>query len=170
MSAADQRLAELQALDRAALAQRWRAVFGVPAPKSCQATLLRQGLAWHAQMGTRLLREWQGRTHHMAVVEGGFEYDGRVWTSLSAIARHITGHALVRSGVLRGRRVSVVPCAVYTSKSSEEGLEQGFNSLDAQREALPSLHPQPESVGLEGDRLVRRRRLLRRARCPTSPS
>lgn len=28
-----------------------------------------------------------------------------------------------------------VRCAVYTRKSSEEGLEQGFNSLDAQREA-----------------------------------
>jgi DNA invertase Pin-like site-specific DNA recombinase len=26
-------------------------------------------------------------------------------------------------------------CAVYTRKSSEEGLEQQFNSLDAQREA-----------------------------------
>ena len=26
-------------------------------------------------------------------------------------------------------------CAFYTRKSSEEGLEQGFNSLDAQREA-----------------------------------
>ncbi len=26
-------------------------------------------------------------------------------------------------------------CAVYTRKSSEEGLEQDFNSLDAQREA-----------------------------------
>src|SRR3954466_9763858 len=26
-------------------------------------------------------------------------------------------------------------CAVYTRKSSEDGLEQGFNSLDAQREA-----------------------------------
>ena len=28
-----------------------------------------------------------------------------------------------------------VRCAIYTRKSSEEGLEQGFNSLDAQREA-----------------------------------
>src|ERR1700735_2950010 len=28
-----------------------------------------------------------------------------------------------------------VRCAVYTRKSSEEGLEQEFNSLDAQREA-----------------------------------
>jgi site-specific DNA recombinase len=26
-------------------------------------------------------------------------------------------------------------CAVYTRKSSEEGLDQEFNSLDAQREA-----------------------------------
>ena len=26
-------------------------------------------------------------------------------------------------------------CAVYTRKSSEEGLEQEFNSLDAQRQA-----------------------------------
>jgi len=28
-----------------------------------------------------------------------------------------------------------IPCAIYTRKSSEEGLEQDFNSLDAQREA-----------------------------------
>jgi hypothetical protein len=26
-------------------------------------------------------------------------------------------------------------CAIYTRKSTEEGLEQDFNSLDAQREA-----------------------------------
>jgi site-specific DNA recombinase len=32
-------------------------------------------------------------------------------------------------------RRSVVRCAIYTRKSSEEGLEQAFNSLDAQREA-----------------------------------
>ena len=30
---------------------------------------------------------------------------------------------------------AVVRCAIYTRKSSEEGLEQEFNSLDAQREA-----------------------------------
>src|SRR5689334_2648815 len=28
-----------------------------------------------------------------------------------------------------------IRCAVYTRKSSEDGLEQDFNSLDAQREA-----------------------------------
>ena len=31
--------------------------------------------------------------------------------------------------------VRKVRCAVYTRKSSEEGLEQEFNSLDAQRDA-----------------------------------
>ena len=30
---------------------------------------------------------------------------------------------------------SRIRCAIYTRKSSEEGLEQSFNSLDAQREA-----------------------------------
>lgn len=30
---------------------------------------------------------------------------------------------------------TVIPCAIYTRKSSDEGLDQDFNSLDAQREA-----------------------------------
>src|SRR4051795_10084396 len=29
----------------------------------------------------------------------------------------------------------LITCAVYTRKSTEEGLEQAFNSLDAQRES-----------------------------------
>ena len=38
----------------------------------------------------------------------------------------------VRSGTRRSERVC---CAIYTRKSSEEGLDQEFNSLQAQREA-----------------------------------
>ncbi len=34
-----------------------------------------------------------------------------------------------------GNRAGAVRCAIYTRKSSEEGLSQAFNSLDAQREA-----------------------------------
>ncbi len=34
-----------------------------------------------------------------------------------------------------GKAAGRVRCAIYTRKSSEEGLEQGFNSLDAQRES-----------------------------------
>src|SRR5689334_16248753 len=37
-----------------------------------------------------------------------------------------------------GKPVSLRRCAIYTRKSSEEGLEQGFNSLHAQREACES--------------------------------
>ncbi len=36
----------------------------------------------------------------------------------------------------------IVRCAVYTRKSSEEGLELAFNSLDAPR-GLRGLHQQP---------------------------
>src|SRR6266550_8318907 len=46
---------------------------------------------------------------------------------------------MVRPAFLRGQgvtvKVGIRRCAVYTRKSSEEGLEQNFNSLHAQREA-----------------------------------
>ena len=38
-------------------------------------------------------------------------------------------------------------CAIYTRKSSEEGLEQGFNSLDAQREACAAFVKSQASEG-----------------------
>lgn len=41
--------------------------------------------------GARLLREWNGRTHVVDVIENGFVFDGQVFRSLSAIARQITG-------------------------------------------------------------------------------
>ncbi len=42
-------------------------------------------------LGTRLVREWHGRSHVVDVVEQGFVYDGKTFKSLSAIARAITG-------------------------------------------------------------------------------
>lgn len=41
--------------------------------------------------GGRLIREWNGVTHAVDVVEGGFIWDGQRHSSLSAIARAITG-------------------------------------------------------------------------------
>src|ERR1700750_625580 len=38
-------------------------------------------------------------------------------------------------------------CAIYTRKSSEEGLEQAFNSLDAQREACAAFILSQQTVG-----------------------
>ena len=42
---------------------------------------------------------------------------------------------------------SFLPCAIYTRKSSEEGLEQGFNSLDAQREACEAFILSQKALG-----------------------
>lgn len=41
--------------------------------------------------GTRLVRDWHGIGHSVTVLENGFDYNGQRWTSLTAIARHITG-------------------------------------------------------------------------------
>ena len=40
--------------------------------------------------GTRLVREWKGVQHTVEVRERDFEYNGRPYKSLSAIARYIT--------------------------------------------------------------------------------
>ena len=125
----EQALQVLETLDRRQLAQRWVEAFGSPAPRKCQAMLLRTALAWQIQMeqsvsastppkarnsgmkaiarqtrrmiaspparslsaGSRLLREWQGRTHQVTVLAKGFEYEGKPYRSLTAIATTITG-------------------------------------------------------------------------------
>ena len=39
-----------------------------------------------------------------------------------------------------------IRCAIYTRKSTEEGLEQDFNSLDAQREACEAYINRKEQI------------------------
>ena len=93
-----------------------------------------------------------------------FEYQGRPYKSLSAIARAITGTRWngwlffgLKNRRGRGMKKPIVRklrCAVYTRKSSEEGLEQEFNSLDAQREACEAYiaSQKPEGWVLVPDR------------------
>ena len=108
--------------------------------------------------GTTLVRQWRGHTHTVLVREDGFEYEGQRYRSLTVIAERITGahwsgprffgltkrargfaprggQPMTRSAASSARRNGTVRCAIYTRKSSEEGLEQEFNSLQAQREA-----------------------------------
>ena len=107
--------------------------------------------------GARLVREWRGRTHNVTVTEDGFEYGGTSYQSLTKIAKKITGAhwsgprffglqqqapcartmsgAMAESEKTPRRSTKKSRCAIYTRKSSDEGLEQAFNSLDAQREA-----------------------------------
>jgi hypothetical protein len=41
--------------------------------------------------GTRLIRDWRGQAHRVTVLENGYEYAGKRYSSLSQIARLITG-------------------------------------------------------------------------------
>ncbi|MDK9723135.1 MAG: DUF2924 domain-containing protein [Rhodospirillales bacterium] len=59
--------------------------------------------------GTRLVREWQGVDHQVTVMDEGFEYQGRPYKSLSAIARAITGtrwNGLIFFGLKNHRKVA----------------------------------------------------------------
>ena len=40
-----------------------------------------------------------------------------------------------------------IRCAIYTRKSTEEGLDQDFNSLDAQREACEAYIQSQRGLG-----------------------
>src|SRR5580704_6548897 len=52
----------------------------------------------------------------------------------------------LRSGEVY-KNTPVVRCAIYTRKSTEEGLDQDFNSLDAQREAAEAFIKSQKQVG-----------------------
>jgi hypothetical protein len=58
---------------------------GQSQPKSSRAKLPRPN------PGTRIVREWRGRLHEISVLSDGYQYEGRKYRSLSAIARAITG-------------------------------------------------------------------------------
>jgi hypothetical protein len=73
--------------------------------------------------GTRLMREWQGRTYEVVVLDDGFSWQGTQYRSLSAIARKITGTAW--SGPLFF------------------GLKQ---NRSASRRSSPALVPAPEAM------------------------
>ena len=100
--------------------------------------------------GTVISKQWRGAEHVVTVLAEGYQHQGTVYGSLSPRGPRDNRHALERPGFLRPAQGARTPsggaamtasnaairwCAVYTRKSSEEGLEQQFNSLHAQREA-----------------------------------
>ena len=113
-------IADIERLDRGGCLDRWRDAFGRPPPKYLSPQFMKRVLIWDlqnkqlgalsagterrlkqiasgktspakAKPGSHLVREWNGRTYQVEVVDGGYVMDGRTWRSLSAIARHITG-------------------------------------------------------------------------------
>lgn len=112
-------IASLAGLDLAALRAVWEERIGL-APKLRSPELLRHLLAWHLQVeafgdldretrrrlaargpveaegrhlgiGAILRRDWQGRRIEVVVETDGFRWEGRLFPSLSAIARAATG-------------------------------------------------------------------------------
>jgi Protein of unknown function (DUF2924) len=76
--------------------------------------------------GTRLIREWQGRTHEVVVRDDGLSWQGMHYRSLSAIARKITGTAWSgplffglkqnRASDRRSRQASLPVCGTMESR------------------------------------------------------
>ena len=62
-------------------------------------------------------------------------------------------------------------CAIYTRKSTDEGLEKDFNSLDAQREACAAFIQSQKHEGWTVlPTSIRRRRVFRRHHGAPSPA
>ena len=108
----------LASLDLGGLRDEWRRRYGPP-PRMRSTDLLARLLAWRIQSdafsgldattirllasdriappdiildpGTRLARDWQGRRYEVEVLESGFAHGGKVYRSLSEVARIITG-------------------------------------------------------------------------------
>ena len=63
----------------------------------CEGTLPAEGNSRPPVMpirlsdGTRLIREWNGRTIEVLIRDDAFEWEGRTYKSLSHIAREVTG-------------------------------------------------------------------------------
>ena len=116
----NQAISDIERLDRDGCLDRWRDSFGRPPPKYLSPQFMKRVLIWDlqnkelgglsagperrlkriasgktppakAKPGSHLVREWNGRTYQVEVVDGGYMMDGRKWRSLSAIAGHITG-------------------------------------------------------------------------------
>ena len=116
----DKALIALASMERAELVATWEKYFDLSAPARVHPSFLRSAIAWSLQMksqtewntsriqralrqasggspvaqaGTRIVREWQGRTYQVTVLPSGFEFESQFYRSLTAIAREITGTA-----------------------------------------------------------------------------
>jgi|HubBroStandDraft_6_1064221.scaffolds.fasta_scaffold538917_2 hypothetical protein len=99
----------------------WRATMGRPAPEALSRDLIARALAYHLheqrlggldphlrrllatlarsgpepirhlKIGSVIIREHEGKVHEVMVASGGFCWSGQIYSSLSTIARKITG-------------------------------------------------------------------------------
>ena len=95
-----------------------------------------------------LVREWDGQLHRVMVLADGFAWNDKIYPSLSKVAFAMTGtrwngprffglrdKPSKEASTMKNGAAKPVRCAIYTRVSTDQGLEQDFNSLDAQRDA-----------------------------------
>ena len=118
--------------------RQWQAVMQRRAEGAKPAEAVSGLAAPPASAGTRLLKTWAGETVRGDRMGRGCRLErDDLFLALRRCSRDDRNTA-ERSEVLRasgGSGMIRQRCAIYTRKSTEEGLEQSFNSLDAQREA-----------------------------------
>src|SRR6516165_10814261 len=89
-------LSRLPQLDLGELRALWRRLYKTETVPRLSRELQQTGLLRirpQLKPGTRLMREWRGRSHEVLVLDDGFSWQGTHYRSLSAIARRITGTA-----------------------------------------------------------------------------
>jgi hypothetical protein len=122
-AAIEAEIARVRSLRDDALRRQWRVMFGRTPPADMSKDMLRRMIAWRLQErafggldreslrfldglarhggsprrrlkpGTVLVREYHGQRHTVIVASNGFDWQGTIYPSLSAIARAITGTA-----------------------------------------------------------------------------
>lgn len=115
------RLSQISSMERPALTDLWYDTHGSPPAKNLSSVFLQRALVFETQcaalgglkkrtlkglkpaakdavkpkpalpVSAHLIREWNGRSYRVEVVPKGFEMNGQIYLSLSAIAKHITG-------------------------------------------------------------------------------
>src|ERR1700681_3434809 len=127
-AALEAEIGRLPNLSLVELRNRWKTLFGYPAPKSLRRSFLARAVAYQMQVeaygglsvatkrrlrdivnavrsgdanallgssrikpGTQMIRQWQNTTHTVTALAEGFEWNGRTYKSLSAVANAITG-------------------------------------------------------------------------------
>jgi hypothetical protein len=106
--------------------------------------------------GTRLVREWKGRVHDVMVLEDGFAWKGKRYTSLSMIAREITGtrwNGWVFFGLKQRERELTAAAAALPKRRREmrhhgsaQGRDEG-NQTRAEASARITAPPGEQSDG-----------------------
>lgn len=59
--------------------------------KSIDSKIIKKIQKFEVTTGTKFIREFKGRKHEVTALDKGFNYNGRTYKSLSAIANEITG-------------------------------------------------------------------------------